>query len=117
MGILRYGAGTEYELDDRILAHLKVVIAAKLRRNESFFVSWSIPPTVGSGRISLWLAPAVPLEIVFYGSREPQLNRIWIDVLAEMSHSPRGLVLISEADAEAVKAGTIGMDQVEALTL
>lgn len=117
MGILKYGPGAEYELDDRILAHLKVVIAAKLRRNEGFFLSWSMNPSVASGRVSLWLAQAIPLQLVFFGGREPQLNRVWIDVLAELSHSPRGLLLISEADAEAVKAGVLALDEVEGIVL
>lgn len=117
MGILKYGVGNEHELDDRILAHLKVVIAAKLRRNESFFLTWSISTSVGSGRVSLWISPAVPLQLTFFGSREPQLNRAWIDVLAELSHSPRGLVLISEADAEAVKSGALALDGVDSLVL
>lgn len=117
MGVLRYGFGAEYEFDDRILAHLKIVIAAKLRRNESFFLSWAMNPGAGSGRTSLWLDPAIPLQITFYGSREPQLNRAWIDVLAELSHSPRGLVLISESDAEAVKAGSLTLDELEGLVL
>lgn len=38
MGKLIYGA-TEYELEDRELAHLQLVVSIKLRRHENFFVS------------------------------------------------------------------------------
>jgi hypothetical protein len=51
MGVLIYGSGAEYEIEDRVLAHLKVVIAAKLRRQENFFLSWSNDADAGSGRI------------------------------------------------------------------
>lgn len=37
MGYIQYGGGVEpIYIEDRALAHLKVVIATKLRRNESF---------------------------------------------------------------------------------
>src|SRR5690554_225386 len=117
MGILTYGANSEFEFDDRLLAHLKVVITAKLRRNEGFLLNWKVSAGVGSGRVSLWLGPTIPLQFTFFGSRDPQLNRAWIDVLADLSHSARGLVVISEADAEAVKAGSIALDELEGLTL
>jgi hypothetical protein len=39
MGFLTYGGVQEYEFDDRTLAHLKVAITIKLRRQESFLMS------------------------------------------------------------------------------
>lgn len=111
-----YGFGTEYEIDDRTLAHLKVVIAAKLRRQENFFLSWTNEPEAGSGRISLWLSPSIPLQFRFYGSRQPQLNRAWLEVLTDLSHTARGLIIVSEAEAEAVKAGAMPIDEVPGVT-
>jgi hypothetical protein len=116
MGVLLYGCGTEYEIEDRVLAHLKVVIAAKLRRQESFFLSWAYEPDAGSGRVSLWLAPSIPLQFRFYGSRQPQLNRAWLEVLTELSHTTRGLVIVSEADAEAVRAGAKPIEEIQGVT-
>ncbi|GAA3749874.1 hypothetical protein GCM10022239_26490 [Leifsonia bigeumensis] len=116
MGVLIYGSGTEYEIEDRILAHLKFVIAAKLRRQENFFLSWSNEPDAGSGRMSLWLSPSIPLQFRFYGSRQPQLSRPWLEVLTELSHTSRGLIIISEAEAEAVKAGTLPIEEVQGIT-
>ena len=41
MGYLFYGNTAEpIEIPDRLLAHLKVVVATKLRRSESFTLSW-----------------------------------------------------------------------------
>lgn len=116
MGVLLYGVGPEYEIEDRVLAHLKVVIGAKLRRQESFFLSWTNNPEAGSGRVSLWLSPSIPLQFRFFGSRQPQFNRVWLEVLTELSHTSRGLVIVSESDAEAVKAGTMAIEDAQGVT-
>ncbi|WP_306455236.1 DUF7882 family protein [Leucobacter celer] len=104
MGHLVYAASVEYPVEDRALAHLKVAIGMKLRRQESFFLSWTNPVERGSGRVSLWLSPSIPLIFRFSGSRAPELNETWIEVLGELSHTPRGLILITEKEAEAYAA-------------
>ena len=41
MGTMYYGGSAmPIQIEDRALAHLKVVVATKLRRNESFTLSW-----------------------------------------------------------------------------
>lgn len=105
MGQLIYGCGAEYDFDDRQLAHLKVAITAKLRRQECFMLSWTIEAKRGAGRVSLWLSPAVPLQFRFAGGRRPTLNRTWIDVMVQFSNSARGLVVISESEALALSRG------------
>src|SRR5690606_261876 len=63
MGILYYGgSNVPIHIEDRALAHLKVVIIAKLRRNESFTVSWRHHPTEPEGRSTIWLHPSLPLR-------------------------------------------------------
>lgn len=99
MGYLHYGGAQEYEFEDRTLAHLKVVITTKLRRQESFLMSWVNPSEKGGGRISIWLSPSIPLAFRFAGSRAPSLNKEWLDALNELSHTPRGLVVFPENDA------------------
>lgn len=100
MGMLIYGSGDEYEIEDRALAHLKAVIGSKLRRQESFFLSWTNDAEHGAGRRSLWLSPSIPLQFRFFGSRAPELNRAWIEVLSDSAHTPRGLQLIPESEIE-----------------
>jgi len=100
MGYFMHG-NNEYEFEDRLLTHLKTVIGQKLKKQEGFFLSWTKTPAQGSGRVSLWLSSAVPLGFRFSGSRPPELNLTWIKVLIALSHTPRGLVVISEDDAEA----------------
>lgn len=101
MGYLAYGTSAEYEFDDRVLAHLKVTISQKLRRQECFFLSWSNPAERGSGRVSIWMSPHIPLMFRFAGSKAPELSDVWLRVLSELSNTPRGLVVISEREAEA----------------
>jgi hypothetical protein len=82
MGKLLYGPQQrELEVDDRALAHLKVVILTKLRRGESCAFSGENDSANGSGRGTIWLSPAIPIEFFFYGSRRPALNRLWIQML------------------------------------
>lgn len=99
MGFLTYGGTQEYEFDDRTLAHLKVAISMKLRRQESFLMSWVNPPEKGAGRVSIWLSPSIPLAFRFAGSRTPKLDKTWLTVLNDLSHTPRGLIVVSEDEA------------------
>ncbi|KTR85780.1 hypothetical protein [Leucobacter chromiiresistens] len=100
MGFLIHG-GNEYEFEDRLLAHLKTVIGQKLKKQECFFLSWTKTPEQGSGRVSVWLSPYTTVAFRFSGSRPPELNVAWVKVLAALSHTARGLVVLSEEDAMA----------------
>lgn len=100
MGTLIYAGTSEHDFEDRTLAHVKVAVSMRLRRQESFFLSWTNPTERGSGRYSLWIAPTIPLAFHFLGSRAPELNPEWIEVLHELSHTARGLIVVSEKDAE-----------------
>lgn len=95
MGTLYY-AGSPYEIEDRLLAHLKIAITTKLRLGEGFLLSWPIPADRGSGRVSLWLSPAIPLDFVFRGSKPPALSREWLEALERSSHGIRGMIAIPE---------------------
>jgi hypothetical protein len=82
MGKLLYGPQQRaIDVDDRALAHLKIVILAKLRRREAFAFSWENDRDSGGGRGTIWLDSAIPLEFVFHGSRSPSLNRAWIQAM------------------------------------
>ena len=45
----------EIQFDDRVLAHVQIVMSAKLRRGENFFFSWRDSPAVGDGRSAIWI--------------------------------------------------------------
>lgn len=102
MGKFIYGTPSiAVDFDDRVLAHLKVVILSKVRRGESFTFSWEYSAASGSGHSSIWVHPTIPLQFDFSGGREPRLNRAWVEQLAHLSNSPGGLRVIPEPpDAE-----------------
>lgn len=100
MGHLMYAGSAEYEFDDRLLSHLKVVIGAKLRRSEGFMLNWQNGRDQGFGRVSLWLAPAIPLQFRFAGGRRPQLNPAWLQLLAESANSSGGLEVSPEPSGD-----------------
>lgn len=101
MGSLFYGDSAEaINIEDRALAHLKVVIATKLRRNESFSLSWKHPENEVSGRSTIWLHPSIPLRFVFDSLDTPALSHRWIEDLANSASSSGGITLVDE-DVEA----------------
>jgi hypothetical protein len=96
VGKFIYADSVKVDIEDRALAHLQVVISNKLRRSEAFTFTWREDASVGDGRTSVWLHPAVPLVYRFYGSRRPQLNPAWVEALAYTANSPSGLHLVPE---------------------
>ncbi|WP_109210216.1 MULTISPECIES: ATP-dependent DNA ligase [Microbacterium] len=96
MGKLTYENAIKVDFDDRTLAHLQLVIGAKLRRGEPLHFTWRDDISIGGGRTSIWIHPQSTLVYKFYGSRKPQLNPAWIDALAYTANSSTGLYLVPE---------------------
>ena len=97
MGTIYYGgSATPIHIDDRALAHLKVVIATKLRRSESFTVTWQHPEDQPRGRSTIWLHPSIPLRFVFDDPEPTELSRAWIEELASSANSSGGVTLVAE---------------------
>lgn len=95
MGSLVYDSMV-VEFDDRLLAHLQIVIVNKLRRGDSFLLSWMVSADLGSGRGAIWLDPTIPLYFEFEGSRSPAINREWLSRLANSADTSRGLIVEGE---------------------
>lgn len=97
MGTIFYGGSdTPIHIEDRALAHLKVVIATKLRRDETFTLSWTHPEDQPRGRSTIWLHPAIPLRFVFDDPEPTELSREWIEDLANSANSSGGITLVAE---------------------
>ena len=97
MGTMFYGgSATPIHIEDRALAHLKVVIATKLRRGESFTVSWTHPDDEPRGRSTVWLHPSIPLRFVFDEPDPPELSRTWLEELANSANTSGGISLTPE---------------------
>jgi len=107
MGSLTYDS-IVIEFEDRLLAHLQIVIVNKLRRRESFAMSWRDAPEVGDGRSAIWLDPSIPIYFKFDGSRVPSINREWVERLAESAGSSHGLVVMGEDGELEERPGRLG---------
>lgn len=96
MGMIYYGTMTEpIQIDDLALAHLKVVIATKLRRNESFTLSWRHHVGDANGRSTIWLHPSIPLRFVFDEPEPPPLRPDWITAMANSANTSGGITLLT----------------------
>ena len=104
VGTLYYGdSGTPIGIEDRALAHLKIAITTKLRRGESFTLSWKHPDEQPRGRSTLWLHPSIPLRFVFDEPEAPELSRSWIEDLMRSANSTGGILLVPEQlDTDAI---------------
>lgn len=100
MGSLQYD-GVVIDFEDRLLAHIQLVIAAKIRRGESFFMAWRDSAEVGDGHSSIWIHPTQNLYFKFHGSRFPKINPEWVDALMASANSTRGLMVMTEASLAA----------------
>lgn len=97
MGWIQYGGSEDtIHIEDRALAHLKVVIAMKLRRQESFTLSWRHADGDAVGRSTIWLHPSIPLRFVFDDAEAAELNPRWIEDLMHTANSTGGISLIDE---------------------
>ncbi len=99
MGKFIYGTpSVTIEFDDRVLAHVKVVISTKLRRGESFLFNWEPAEESDASLCSVWLHPAIPIQFEFFGNREPRINRAWLEDLIRTANSNSGLRVTPEPD-------------------
>jgi hypothetical protein len=88
------------EIDDRTLAHVRVVIMTKLRRSEPFMFPVSSPH--GTGTISYWLSAHIPIQFEFRAPHRGPLNRACLDALARSANSIDGMYVVPEPDAALV---------------
>ena len=97
MGTLYYGdSGTPIGIDDRALAHVKVAITTKLRRGESFTLSWIHPDDQTRGRSTIWVHPSIALRFVFDSPDPAELSRDWVEELMRSANSTGGITLVEE---------------------
>ncbi|WP_434810743.1 hypothetical protein [Microbacterium sp. bgisy189] len=94
MGRLYYGAaGDQITMPDDELAHLKIVVATKLRRSESFTLSWRHGTETDPRLSSVWMHCSIPLRFEFDGGDADALDRTRLQQLAEAANTNRGIVL------------------------
>jgi hypothetical protein len=95
MGSVEYNsARPPIAVDDETLAHLKIVIGTKLRRHESFMMTW-LPEQQGgeTGRLTIWMHPSIPLVLSFDEPTMPEIDPRRIERMMESVSSRGELVL------------------------
>jgi len=104
MGRFFYGTSVSAEFDDRVLAHLEIVITSKLRRSEGFSFSWRDDVRVGDGRTTVWVHSSSELVFKYFGGRPPMINRQWLDALSQSANAASGLRITAEPAPTAEEA-------------
>jgi hypothetical protein len=102
MGTFYYGGGhgdlpAGFDLDDVLLAHLKLVIIAKLRLGESFIIT---VPALEHGcqvREALWVNPSIPMRFVMDQPDGPLLDHHRLESLMIQANTLGGIVLQAES--------------------
>jgi hypothetical protein len=97
--------GLSVQFEDRLLAHLHILILQKFRSKQSFVMSWVDGLGAGSGRTVIWLTPDLPIVFKFAGSRLPAIDRNWLAVLSESAESSNGLIVTNERGELAKSTG------------
>lgn len=94
MGKLEYNSSRPaIEIEDATLAHVKIVIGTKLRRNESFMMTWLSKPEASSGRMTIWVHPSIPLVLEFDHPTVPAVDPKKIAHMMDQLNSRGELVL------------------------
>lgn len=91
MGYLHYG-DQKFQFEDRVLTHLRTVIAGKLVLQECFMFTWRREEQ----QHSIWFHPTNMLHFEFDAAVTQPINRKWVEALAALANSPAGLKLIAE---------------------
>jgi len=113
MGTLFY-ADQAIEMDDRTLAHLKVAVVTKLRRGESFTLSWAHGDGQPAGRTTIWMHESIPLRFEFADPVPPALHREWIEQILRSANTTGGIQLTAEnIDTGALDGVPVAAAQVE----
>lgn len=95
MGTLTYGLSmTAIRFDDQTLTHLHMVITSKLRRRESFSLTWF--DSEDGRRNSIWLDTSIPLSFAFDSGDPISVNKVLVESMASAANGPHGLVLSHE---------------------
>lgn len=97
MGKLFYDGDGTLEIPDRILFHVQIAMVAKLRRQESFTVTWNGEEMAGPS--VLWVSPSIPIRFAYDGSTKMQLNRAWVEAMVGNSSQSGNLTIAAEPEA------------------
>lgn len=94
MGILEYNSShPPIVVDDATLAHLKIIIGTKLRRQESFMMTWLPESKDPAGRLTAWVHPSIPLILAFDEAKMPAIDPARIARMMESLNAHGELII------------------------
>ncbi|MBO9627712.1 MAG: ATP-dependent DNA ligase [Microbacterium sp.] len=99
MGRLIYAGSPSdsYRVDDRLLLHLELAIAAKFRLGDSFAFTIDGDHAPGSGYHVLWMHPSISLQFRYDGDRRAlAVNPSWVSALVSSASTDGGLRIVPE---------------------
>jgi hypothetical protein len=100
VGTLRYD-GMTVDFDDRLLAHIELVVVQKLRRQETFLLTWQNAEQLGGGRTGIWLHSSALLTFHFEANENPHIDRAWLEKLMSSANSSMGMFVTDAAGVAA----------------
>ncbi|MDQ1123655.1 DUF7882 family protein [Microbacterium trichothecenolyticum] len=93
MGKLFYGSDPKpIDIDDRLLQYLQVVLSTKLRRSESFTITWT-DTEAEHARTTLWIQPSISLRFHYASAEAERLSGGYLRQLADQAALSSGLTL------------------------
>jgi hypothetical protein len=99
MGYLQYACEAQpVWIPDYDLAHLKAVAVTKLRRSESFTLTW-VNRGPSPGRTTIWMQPSIPLRFEFDCAEPIPLDPEYLRRIAHDANSGRGVEIAVQEDA------------------
>lgn len=101
MGMLTYGT-REIAVEDRVLAHISVIVTQKLRRREGFLLTLHASDARMATE-ALWISCHSVISFAYSGNRVPSLNHDWLEQMMTESFSAQGLDLAAHAEPTAAR--------------
>jgi len=100
MATLIYSSHLRITIDDRMLAHLQIVIGNKLRRQEPFYLT--VPATADQPRRTIWLSHTLALSYEYTAETPLAINRVWLEALSVSANTASGLFPLPEPPSDTV---------------
>lgn len=101
MGQLFYSGSTiAVIVEDRVLAHLQVVVNAKLKRNSSFMLTLRDTSQYSDSSAAMWISRGIPLYFSFDSARGVEISEQWVRQLLLAADSTGGLHLGAEPPSD-----------------
>lgn len=111
MGRLKFPHELRLDLDDWALAHLHAAMQVKLRRGESFHLSWPHDISTGPGRTTTWVHSETSW-VCTIGSRTGELDRRWVEAFVATANSVGGMQIVPRPAADDVPSKEVPRGEV-----